>query len=319
MYGCNLPDTPEYTRSIPFILSKLSSYFYYPYCSFRMQKSKEATLRISIFKETKIFLTYTLEASFFGGDYVILIQGLFKDKHYSTSDLKKMGKEVCLALLVYNNISLQESNSEYSLPTDSSQGSLLNKTILLEELKNTKSFLSDLSDDSSGSDSEPSEDNLPSKELESFIKTTPSSCRIKNNAKFSEGESLSKSISSKRREISNKFLSVPRKIKCGFCGELVMSGHMCDINSRLFNKAIPISKSATIAYINLKGKKVKDQSTQTIPFEENKNLPTNESLQINKSKLSKIMNSSARTNTSEDISSHGRLWKRKYLPMIKKK
>lgn len=70
MYGCNIQESPEITRCFPYIISKHSSYFYYPYCSFRMQKSKEATMRISLFKETKIPLIYTLEASFFGGDYV---------------------------------------------------------------------------------------------------------------------------------------------------------------------------------------------------------------------------------------------------------
>ena len=71
MYGCNIAENPEITRTIPFIISKISQYFYYPSCSFRMQKSKEATLRLSVFRETKIPLVYTLEASFFGGSYVI--------------------------------------------------------------------------------------------------------------------------------------------------------------------------------------------------------------------------------------------------------
>jgi cytosolic carboxypeptidase protein 2/3 len=73
MYGCNLTEAPEHTRAIPYILSKISPYFFYPYCSFRMQKSKEATLRISIFKETKVCLIYTLEASFLGGNFVNII------------------------------------------------------------------------------------------------------------------------------------------------------------------------------------------------------------------------------------------------------
>lgn len=70
MYGCNLPEEPETTRAFPFILAKMSPYFYYKSCSFRMQKSKEATMRITLFKETKIPLVYTLESSFCGGDYV---------------------------------------------------------------------------------------------------------------------------------------------------------------------------------------------------------------------------------------------------------
>ena len=71
-YGCSIPDSPETTRMYPFILSKLSQYFSYPYCSFKMQKAKESTLRISLFKELNCALIYTLEASFCGTDFVIL-------------------------------------------------------------------------------------------------------------------------------------------------------------------------------------------------------------------------------------------------------
>ena len=71
-YGCSIPDSPETTRMYPYILSKLSAYFSYPYCSFKMQKAKESTLRISLFKELNCALIYTLEASFCGTDFVIL-------------------------------------------------------------------------------------------------------------------------------------------------------------------------------------------------------------------------------------------------------
>jgi cytosolic carboxypeptidase protein 2/3 len=70
MYGCNVADSPEVTRCIPYTLSKISNYFSYKYCSFKVQKSKEATMRVSLFKELKIPLVYTLEASFYGADFV---------------------------------------------------------------------------------------------------------------------------------------------------------------------------------------------------------------------------------------------------------
>ena len=69
-YGCNVSNTPETTRIFPYLLSKISPHFYYPYCSFRMQKSKQGTMRISLFKELKVPLIYTLEASFCGSDMV---------------------------------------------------------------------------------------------------------------------------------------------------------------------------------------------------------------------------------------------------------
>jgi len=69
-YGCGLPDSPETTRAYPYILSKISQYFLYSYCSFKMQKAKESTLRICLFKELNCPFVYTLEASFCGPDFV---------------------------------------------------------------------------------------------------------------------------------------------------------------------------------------------------------------------------------------------------------
>ena len=45
MYGCDIPDYPQKTKTFPYILSKISEFFCYKSCSFRMQKSKESTLR----------------------------------------------------------------------------------------------------------------------------------------------------------------------------------------------------------------------------------------------------------------------------------
>jgi hypothetical protein len=68
MYGNNITDSPESTRVFPFILSKLCDYFQFESCRFSMHKSKEATARISIYKEVKIPAIYTMEASFSGAD-----------------------------------------------------------------------------------------------------------------------------------------------------------------------------------------------------------------------------------------------------------
>jgi hypothetical protein len=69
-YGCNLNDSPEVTRAYPFILSKISPFFSYRFCSFKMQKAKESTLRVTLFKEITSPFVYTLEASFCGPDIV---------------------------------------------------------------------------------------------------------------------------------------------------------------------------------------------------------------------------------------------------------
>lgn len=70
IYGCNVPEQPEMTRAFPYILSKISQVFAYNYCSFKMQKSKDSTLRITFFRELRCNYVYTLEASFCGPNFV---------------------------------------------------------------------------------------------------------------------------------------------------------------------------------------------------------------------------------------------------------
>lgn len=64
-----------------------------------MHKSKEATARISIWKELKIPAIYTMEASFCGAD-----KGELKDKHFTTENLMMSGRKVLEALLIYCKI-----------------------------------------------------------------------------------------------------------------------------------------------------------------------------------------------------------------------
>ena len=94
-YGCELAGRPEATRAFPFILSKISPLFIYKYCSFKMQASKEATMRISMFKELRVPEIYTLEASFCGPD---------NGPHFTTGHLREMGHQFCQALLVHFEI-----------------------------------------------------------------------------------------------------------------------------------------------------------------------------------------------------------------------
>lgn len=65
-----------------------------------MQKSKEATARISLFKEFKtVPCIYTMESSFAGIDF-----GKEKGIHLTTAMLETLGKDLCRTLLIYENI-----------------------------------------------------------------------------------------------------------------------------------------------------------------------------------------------------------------------
>ena len=55
---------PEETRIFPYILGKMCPYFNFNYSRFGVQKSKESTARIVLFKSLKIPNIFTLESSF---------------------------------------------------------------------------------------------------------------------------------------------------------------------------------------------------------------------------------------------------------------
>jgi hypothetical protein len=83
----------------PYILSKLCDYFSFEYCRFSTHKSKEATARVTMWKELKIPTIYTMEASFSGAN-----KGELKDSHFTTEHLMNMGRKLLEALIVYCKI-----------------------------------------------------------------------------------------------------------------------------------------------------------------------------------------------------------------------
>jgi hypothetical protein len=55
-------------RLLPFMINERNKLFSYKDCRFALEKEKENTARIVLFKELGITNTYTLEASFYGGE-----------------------------------------------------------------------------------------------------------------------------------------------------------------------------------------------------------------------------------------------------------
>ena len=71
MYGNSTPNDIESLRStqiFPYIMSKLCSFFSYEQSRYVVQKSKESTARVTLWRELKIPHVYTMEASFFGSN-----------------------------------------------------------------------------------------------------------------------------------------------------------------------------------------------------------------------------------------------------------
>ena len=100
MYGCNKKDNPGECRIFPYILSKINPYFSYEYSRFGVQKSKEATARVALYKELKnVPNIYTMESSFAGLD-----MGKAAGMHLTTEMLETLGHDCCRSLLIYSNI-----------------------------------------------------------------------------------------------------------------------------------------------------------------------------------------------------------------------
>lgn len=109
VYGCRSLELPESTKLFPYILSKLNNFFLFEKSKYGMQKSKETTARVSLFREMQHTpAIYTLEATFAGNQEGIL---------YTPEILKSIGRDVCRALIPYCGLnvpfSLQVSGSKH--------------------------------------------------------------------------------------------------------------------------------------------------------------------------------------------------------------
>ena len=107
-----------------------------------------------------------MESTFSGLDI-----GDLKGQHMATENFEEMGKDLCRTLLIYENIYIPpeleslygKKDKDNANPQDMSQ-------LFANELKENKKLLAAGDRDSSGgSDSEPSEDNLPVDEVAKVV------------------------------------------------------------------------------------------------------------------------------------------------------
>jgi hypothetical protein len=231
-YGCNVSENPFVTRAFPWVLSKISQFFSFRFCSFRMQKAKEGTMRICLFKEIKVPLVYTIEASFCGCDS----NAGLSQTHFTTKNLERMGQDVCTALLSFS------SHPDPSNP-------------LMQDFIENKNLLEENDFDSSGSDSDPSEDNLDSKELKVLYNKEKSAKVLTKLRKKVRSESTAK------KELQPK---------ASFCKQVLQSSREVKQKS-YFAKPLGRKTAVTgrernffsLPYFSLNGKKVRDQGSQT--------------------------------------------------------
>ena len=168
---------------------------------FSIHSSKEGTARVTLWREYKIPNIFTLEASFYGYDNSSGIA-----MSYTIQDYINIGKSLCQAIYVYmthvkgisrvSEISFQSGTPEKKLKDQPGelQAASVDKKVFIDpknlvaELNNNNEELLKYGDlpSESGSDSEPSEDELPKEHL---VKILPKKMRSKIAKKLEEERS----------------------------------------------------------------------------------------------------------------------------------
>ncbi|XP_061482683.1 cytosolic carboxypeptidase 1 isoform X2 [Rhineura floridana] len=124
MYGCSIKETMWHTnlsaascdviedlgyRTLPKILSQTAPAFCMNSCSFVVEKSKESTARVVVWREIGVQRSYTMESTLCGCD-----QGKYKGLQIGTRELEEMGAKFCSGLLRLKRLT---SPLEYNLPS----------------------------------------------------------------------------------------------------------------------------------------------------------------------------------------------------------
>ena len=176
MYVNNIKERPHASRVYPYIMSKLCDYFSFEQSRFSMNRSKEGTARIAMLKELGIPNIFTMEASFCGAD-----MGALKDTHFTTDALQMAGKKCLEALIVYSKIEVKHDGDKKGRANKEDKTDQKKKVSymdfnaedMVKELTQNKQLIKMTMGEegnSSGSDSEPSADNMDEDEL---AKITP--------------------------------------------------------------------------------------------------------------------------------------------------
>ncbi len=97
MYGCqNRKADRLKERIFPLLFHNLCELFSFHNCNFAVQKQREATARVVMWREFNLINSFTLEVSFCGPT-----SGLYKDCHFTIATLKDMGVHFCKTMIDY--------------------------------------------------------------------------------------------------------------------------------------------------------------------------------------------------------------------------
>ncbi|XP_074863146.1 cytosolic carboxypeptidase 4 isoform X2 [Carettochelys insculpta] len=110
LYGCSIKETLWQAgctintavvtedvgyRTLPKILDKVAPAFVMSSCNFLVEKSRESTARVVVWREIGVLRSYTMENTYCGCSH-----GLYKGLQIGTRELEEMGAKFCLGLLI---------------------------------------------------------------------------------------------------------------------------------------------------------------------------------------------------------------------------
>ncbi|XP_071627062.1 cytosolic carboxypeptidase 1 isoform X2 [Temnothorax longispinosus] len=87
------PDQPVQYLMLPHLMQRTSPAFALQLCSFKVERNKESTARVAVWRQLGVPRSYTMESSFCGCD-----QGVLAGLHLDTEHLKAIGRDFCQAL-----------------------------------------------------------------------------------------------------------------------------------------------------------------------------------------------------------------------------
>lgn len=136
-------------KKFPFLMSKLHHPFRYDRCCYKVQKEKQGTARIALWKQLNIDFVYTLESSFHGCDI---------KSNYVISDYHFIGTKLCEGIFLQFISEIEFFFSEKKMKFDSKLKE--RSKILMEDFYSNQSFV-EVEFSNGSSDSEPEMGEVP--------------------------------------------------------------------------------------------------------------------------------------------------------------
>ncbi len=90
MYGCSGKDPYKKELAFPILMKNRCQVFCYKDCCFAVQKDREGSARIALWKDFNLINSYTLEVSFCGADF-----GKYEFFHYNQDIFQEIAENFC--------------------------------------------------------------------------------------------------------------------------------------------------------------------------------------------------------------------------------